>query len=116
MSKLFTAQIDQLLASGARTVAGQSSETPSQTARAYGVWVHITAISGGASLEFIIETSLDGNGVDFVEQKRISGVTAISVNTSVINRADHALGAFMRVRWTISAGSATFRIRAARME
>lgn len=89
-----------------------------KTARTTEVWLNVSAVSGTApNLELIIETSLEENA-NFVEQDRIAAVGAAGNFSAVINRADDAMGLFVRVRWIITGTtpSFTFKVEMIRME
>jgi len=82
-----------------------------KTSRAVEFFVNVTATSGTVAIVF--ESSIDET--NYAEQDRIS-ITGTGVVTTQVNRADHALGTVMRVRWEVSGGSVTFDVNSGRME
>ncbi len=91
----------------------------SPSARTIEIFANISNVGGATpSLDLILETSLEETA-NFVEQTRISAITANGSFSTVINRADHALGRFFRVRGVITGGGGeTFdvELKMARME
>lgn len=110
----FIERIDSLKDSTTESGNGTGTLTVrSDTSRAIELWITVTGSPSG-TLAVIVESSIDGT--NFVEQKRVSGITAAGATSMVLNRADHALGTTVRVSWEISGGSLTFKVDAGRME
>lgn len=101
-SSKFQLQENEIKASSAETGnATGSIILDSKTARALEIWALVTAVSGiSPVLVLIIETSIDGT--TFKEQTRISSITAVGAFSVPLNRADHALGKKIRVKWEIT--------------
>jgi hypothetical protein len=111
----FTISQETIQSLATKSAAGTSEFTRgSKTSRVLEFWVNVTAITGGLTLTPYIETSLDGT--NWVTQKTMTGITAAGIYTTVVNRADYALGKSIRVSWTLGGASATFEILMGRME
>lgn len=117
MGRLFTISVDEL---DSGTQVASTTQTVdllgTKTARALEFWLDVTAIAGGTTVDFILETTIDG--LIFSEQAKFSAVAATGVKTLAINRADQALGVKVRLRTVITGGSpsVTFSLKMGRME
>ena len=117
-SNHFNVQPQILLPSGAKTANfNADKDFSSKTARVIEVWIDVTAVSGTTpNLDIILETSI--LDLPFVQQDTVTGITAASTNTLVVNRADDALGTTLRVRGVITGTTPSFTLSivAVRME
>lgn len=117
-SSKFQLQENEIKASTAETAGGTGTiELDSKTARALEIWALVTVVSGTVPvLVVIVETSIDG--LTFTEQTRISSIQAVGAFSVPLNRADHALGKKIRVKWEITGTtpSFTFSVVMGRME
>ena len=119
MPDKFILSPDILEPSQTQTTNGTGTNTKdTSTSKAIELWVIVTA-SGGTTpnLNIVLETSIDDT--NFTEQTRISAIAATGTFSTVLNRADQALGTKIRISWEISGGGGetfTWITRLGRME
>ncbi len=116
MGHKFTVHIDIIQPSATFVADGNSAKAAStKTTRAMEVWVDVTAIAGGGTVDFEVQASIDGS--EFQTIATISAVAVVGVNAVVVNRADQAIGTSLRVKRVLTGiTSITHDVKVVRME
>ena len=113
-----TVEHEILLASELITASGPGStiQRASDTARTLEIRINITIVDTG-DFDFFVESSLDGTLFTEIPSKRLAAVVTTGEKFIVLNRADNAIGRFVRLNWVKNSGtSMTFKADLLRLE
>lgn len=112
---VYSASLDTILASAARTATGQSSEFRSFTASAIVIEVNVTAASGTTpTLDVDLQDTFDGTNWHKVSDVNAADITTTGLTVKRINLRDNPCTDRLRINFTIggTTPSFTFTVKA----